>query len=102
MIAEPPVGNESLASLQKLLHADRILLILPKRDGIPSSEHPGWIADAQLLPAPEIQLLLTALDIDATVSYTRKTPVWKQNGLEVDPKISAPVQLQRIRTMHPG
>ncbi len=93
VIAEPPVGSETLESVQRLLHADRILLILPKRDGIPSSEHPGWIADAQLLPAPEIQLLLTALDIDATVSYTRKTPVWKQNGLEVEPKISAPVQL---------
>ena len=85
--------------LAQLLRADRVLLILPKRDGVPSREHPGWISDAQLLPAPEIQLLLTALDIDATVSYTRKVVVWEQNGLEVYPKISAPVQLLESKHM---
>ncbi len=99
VIAEPPVGAESLDLLAQLLRADRVLLILPKRDGIPSREHPGWISDAQLLPAPEIQLLLTALDIDATVSYTRKVVVWEQNGLEVYPKISAPVQLLESKHM---
>jgi hypothetical protein len=101
VIAEPPVGNETLESVQRLLHADRVLLILPKRDGIPSREHPGWIADAKLLPAPEIQLLLTALDIDATLAYTRKTVVWKQNALDVEPKISAPVQLLESSAMQP-
>jgi hypothetical protein len=100
VIAEPPVGNESLASLEKFLRADRLLLILPKRDGVPSREHPGWISDAQLLPAPEIQLLLTALDIDATVSYTRKAVVWK-NEFGADPEISAPVQLLESDNMQP-
>src|SRR5207342_3447196 len=43
VIAEPPVGSETFDSVQDLLRADRVLLILPKRDGIPSRDHPGWI-----------------------------------------------------------
>jgi hypothetical protein len=90
-----------LDSLVDLLRADRVLLILPKRDGIPSRQHPGWIADSKPLPAPEIQLLLTALDIDAMVSYQPQTPVWKQNGLDVAPEIVAPVQLLKSDNMQP-
>ena len=41
MIAEPPVGAESLDLLAQLLRADRVLLILPKRDGVPSARASG-------------------------------------------------------------
>jgi hypothetical protein len=101
VIAEPPLDEGSLDSLVQLSQAHRVLLVLPKRDGTPSREHPGWIAEAKLLPAPPIQLLLTALDIDATVSYTRQAVVWKPNVLDVEPKIPSPVQLVESKDMQP-
>ena len=77
VIAEP----EALGEVQRLIDVDRVLLVLPKREGIPSRAHPGWIADNFLRSEGEIQDVLLILDIDAAIAYTRKAPVWKQNEL---------------------
>jgi hypothetical protein len=89
VIAEP----EDLDQAERHIDADRVLLVLPKREGTPSRTHPGWIADHTLRSESEIQDVLLTLDIDAAIAYTRKAPVWKQNELGVTPEIAAPVQL---------
>ena len=97
VIAEP----EELDEVQRLLDAGTVLLVLPKREGIPSHTHPGWIADSALRSETEIQEILTMLDLDATIAYTRQTPVWKHNELGVTPKIAAPIQLINAEGMWP-
>jgi hypothetical protein len=97
VIAEP----EALGEVQRLIDVDRVLLVLPKREGIPSRAHPGWIADNFLRSEGEIQDVLLILDIDAAIAYTRKTPAWKQNELGVTPEIAAPVQLITAEGMWP-
>jgi len=89
VIAEP----EELDEAERHIDADRVLLVLPKREGTPSRSHPGWIADHALRSESEILNVLSTLDIDAAIAYTRKAPVGKQNELGVTPEIAAPVQL---------
>jgi hypothetical protein len=82
--------------------AERVLLILPKREGTPSQSHPGWISDSNLMPEAEIQSILDAVRIDATIAYTRKPVVWSKNAFGVDPQMVAPVQLIRSHSMEPS
>src|SRR5262249_24090351 len=101
VIAEPPVVTGIQDAIPLDLHADRTLLILPKRTGIPSRDHPGWIADANFVDEGAIQALLNMNAVDATLASTRKAVTWKQNMLGVAPEIAAPVQLIRSDTMQP-
>ena len=97
VIAEP----EALDEAQRLLDADTVLLVLPKREGTPSRNHPGWIADSALRSESEIRDILNMLDIEAAIAYTRQTPVWKHNELGVTPEIAAPIQLIAANGMWP-
>ena len=101
VIAEPEMTPEILSEAQRLLDAETVLLVLPKREGTPSRTHSGWIADSALRSETEIQEILTMLDLDATIAYTRQAPVWKHNELGVTPQIAAPIQLITAQGMWP-
>jgi hypothetical protein len=102
VIAEPRLGTiEGLSAVEGLLAARTVLLVLPKRIGLPSREHPGWIAQSRVVPQPEAQLLLNALDIDAEVARVQGVSAWKQNTFGTDPVIAMPMQLLRSKTLQP-
>lgn len=66
VVAEPAAGNPDADRRlsQLVLGAPRVLLVLPKWWGVPSTRRQGWLADVELLPVDEVADVLGALGID--------------------------------------
>lgn len=65
VVAEPAIGDaEANRRLTALLSAaPRVLVVLPKWWGTPSTEHPGWLGDVSLLPADEVADLVAMVGL---------------------------------------
>ena len=68
VIAEPVAGGAAAdRRLTELLGgAPRVLLVLPKWWGEGDPEHEGWLDAVALLPAEEVEAVVTALGLDAS------------------------------------
>jgi len=101
VIAEPARTIDTLRLLPELLRARRILLVLPKREGDPSQNHPGWIANWRPINPNEAASVLEFLGIEAEAAQVPDVKSWTRNDLGVSPRLPGPVQLIRSKPMRP-
>jgi hypothetical protein len=73
VVLEPDLSSAaSSARLAQLLHtADRALVLLPKWTGRPDPAHPGWLGEVELLPASNVEQVLSALGLEG---HLRRRP----------------------------
>jgi hypothetical protein len=79
--------------------APRLLLVLPKRTGFPDPKRPRWLGMADLLPLEDVQRVLDALEIDASVLRPAE-PLGAWKGDLPAPALDAP-QLLRSEELAP-
>ncbi len=75
-LLEPRLGRDEASEgrLDEIASAARrLLLVLPKRDGIPSFRPRGWLEYAGILPPDEIESVLAVADLDASVFRPART-----------------------------
>lgn len=68
--------------------APLLLVVLPKRTGLPDPARPRWVASAGLLPIADAQRVLDALEIDAKVIRPKQATAW--TGELPAPTLEAP------------
>jgi hypothetical protein len=70
-LLEPRIGDEDARGEGRVNEiagaAQRLLVVLPKRTGIPELAHRGWLAHVALLPPADVDRVLKAMDLEATV-----------------------------------
>jgi hypothetical protein len=70
-VLEPALGKEDARARAHLRDireaAPRLLVVLPKRDGLPDTFRRGWLESVQYAPLEEAQRILEALGVEATV-----------------------------------
>ncbi len=97
IVAEPSpfVQPQAFATL---LNAKRVLLVLPKWNGIPSRTHHGWIDKA--IPVGSAG---ATLGLAAKADLIRSGPVaaWTRNDVGPDPTLAEPVQLMTSTQLQP-
>jgi hypothetical protein len=101
IVAEPHLSARSLAAADKLLHADAVLLILPKWEGVESKTHSGWISDADLTSFITVQMALDLVDKRGQMVRGPGTDQWDHDELGIRPSLAAPMQYIRSETLHP-
>jgi hypothetical protein len=101
IIAEPRLSFETPSPLRRLLDARATLLILPKWQGEPSKQKPGWISSAEPRSVGEAALLLNMAVKGADVFRRDDVDRWNRNDLKVTPSIDGPVQLIRSGRLQP-
>jgi hypothetical protein len=92
VIAEPPPGAKTEATIRALLKADSILLILPKWTGAPSTRKAGWLGEAALVPPAAVDWVLNLVAPQADAQQVDQA-VWTSNSLKIAPTLQAPIQL---------
>ena len=101
VLAEPEFHGAADRAQQALLHARTVLLVLPKWLGQPDSSKPGWIAQADALPAFVPQsVLTTALGHGEVVRPAGKI-TWNDNEIGLLPHLTEPVQLVSSAWLRP-
>jgi hypothetical protein len=93
VVAEPELDRGAESAVTALLKAPTALLILPKWQGEASEAHPGWLADAALVPPLAADLVLNMVVPGGTVTRTAAVPRWTVNALGEAPSLDPPVQL---------
>lgn len=100
VIAEPAAGTpDADRRLRDLaLAAPRVLLVLPKWWGTPSTRHPGWLRGVELLPTDEVTDVLAALGMQRDRFARGDEPIGapvtirhSPQALTVDPEWDEPV-----------
>lgn len=99
IVAEPDVWRlTSRNDAAKLVHAPRLLLVLPKWQGSPDERRPGWVADVK--PAPLFAAQQTLALVAGTNSIVIRDDwptTWQHNEIGVTPAQTTPV-VQMIRS----
>ena len=101
VLAEPPASLALLGSLDDLLKAPTVLLILPKWHGAESTSHKGWVADVEPAPPAEAEWVLRLAAPSGTVTRVQSASAWSVNALGAAPDLHAPLQLVRSDKLHP-
>lgn len=104
-LLEPRLGAEDPRTEGRLDEiggaAGRLLLVLPKREGVPDLERRGWIEHERLLPPDEVDRVLEALDLEATVFRpARRLEAGSWKGSLPAPELRDP-QLVRSKALTP-
>lgn len=105
VLAEPRLGpadvdTASPARLAAIVDAGRgVLVVLPKRSGVPDRLRPRWIAGAELLPEDVAARVLDAAGVEGTVVRPARPAVGWRGELPV-PQLDAP-QLVRTDDLDP-
>jgi len=91
-LLEPRVGpgDDARGALFEAVDAASplLLVVLPKREGLPDPARPRWLAAAGLLPAADAQRVLDALGLEAKVVRPRQATAWR--GALPAPTLDAP------------
>ena len=105
ILDEPDLNRLDDADRLKLMTAPRLLLILPKWQGIADEGRPAWIAEAKPvspLVAQQTAALVTAMIKGDSDIIRREWPAgWSVNTLGIKPTGSGIVQLLRSRSLRP-
>jgi hypothetical protein len=102
MLAEPLLERTSTrdedALRRAVTAADGALLVLPKWRGEEDPERPGWIAEASLRPAVQVDRLLDLFDAgDARVVRPGTATGWRTELVDGAPSLTAPQLLETSR-----
>lgn len=98
ILAEPEIVGQSL---DDLLHAPNVLLILPKRSGLPDGSRPHWINKNAVLPAAAAEAALRSAVAGGDVVRPDAAAPWSVNGLGIAPDMPAPLQLMTSSRLTP-
>ncbi len=103
VLAEPRPGLGPPDLGRMIASAPALLLVLPKWRGVPSTRHPGWIADADLVPIGQADWALSlVLPKSRLVRRPGAVERWTVNGYrDLSPTLAAPVQLVRAEGLKP-
>lgn len=93
VIAEPITKLGAVNPLYELMFAKKILFVLPKWDAKKDTKHRGWAKSVRLKSRFEVGLSLNFVVYKGKVERVSKVEKWTTNTLNIDPKISTPVQL---------
>ncbi len=104
-LLEPRVGDVDPRGEGRLdeigSSARRLLVVLPKRAGSLDPKRPGWIAEEHLLPPEDVDRVLEALDLEATVFRpARRAEAGAWEGSLPAPELRDP-QLVRSEALTP-
>ncbi|MFO1056727.1 MAG: DUF4350 domain-containing protein [Dongiaceae bacterium] len=101
VVAEPRTDEAGLADAGFLLgEGFDLVLVLPKRGGVPQPSHPGWLAATRLLDVATVARVLALVDADAAVVRPARAPSWTVRELRALPTLPAP-QLMVSRKLRP-
>ena len=98
ILAEPETVGPAL---DDLLHAPNVLLILPKRSGLPDKAHPHWIDKNAVLPAAVAEAALRSAVAGGEVVRPDSVASWTTNGLGIAPDVPEPPQLMKSTRLTP-
>jgi hypothetical protein len=101
VVAEPELPLPGDPAVEQLLHARHVLLVLPKWAGTADSGHAGWIDLAIPLAEAQARWTLELVDKTATVARLDGVDTWNHNDLDIDPILTAPVQLIKSAALTP-
>jgi hypothetical protein len=101
VIAEPDLGSKNEETIRTLLRANTVLLVLPKRRGLPNEKHTGWIRQVENVSTVTAQSTLRIVASSGEVLRLNGTETWTKNALGITPNIVTPVQLMRGDQMTP-
>jgi hypothetical protein len=82
-------------------NADRVLVILPKWYGYPSSSHLGWISDAALLPIISGDQTIRRAGATGRTARVARPENWTTNMIGVSPELASPVQVIQDTKLRP-
>jgi hypothetical protein len=94
IVAEPQLGAEDAEALlgQLVTDAPRVLVVLPKRAGLPGEHKRTWLEETWLRPPARAAQVLDAAGLAGEVTRVAST-TFTTNELGVAPTIGGPVQL---------
>ena len=101
VIAEPQFHLPVTGADRALLGAPKVLLVLPKWQGQPDRDHPGWIGEADPLPPFVPQAVLSIAAGAGQVVRPDKPVTWQRNDIGFAPHLAAPVQLMTGTKLRP-
>jgi hypothetical protein len=101
VVAEPNTGTQAEEAVRALLNAPVILFVLPKWNGIPSEEHPGWLRVVGQRPLSDAQAALNLIAPGATVVRESGSFSFSTNTLNLAPNVRTPTQLVRGAGLQP-
>jgi hypothetical protein len=101
VVAEPRADEAGLSRAGLLIdQATNLLLVLPKRAGVPQRDHPGWLAAGRLLDTDAVARVLALFDEDGSVVRPDHAPAWTTHDLRALPTLAAP-QLMVSQKLEP-
>ncbi|HWE73920.1 MAG TPA: DUF4350 domain-containing protein [Stellaceae bacterium] len=98
ILAEPQIVGQSL---DDLLHASNVLLILPKRTGLPDGSNPRWIDKNAVLPEAVAEAALRSAVAGGEIVRPDTASTWTTNGLGIAPDMPAQPQLMKSSRLTP-
>lgn len=98
ILAEPQIVGQSL---DDLLHASNVLLILPKRAGLPDKSNPRWIDKNAVLPDAVPEAALRSAVAGGEIVRPDNTASWTIDGLGIAPDVPSPLQLMKSSRLTP-
>ncbi len=101
VIAEPLTKFGAVSPLYKLMHAEKILFVLPKWDAVKDTKHNGWAKTVRLKSMFEVGMSLNFAISKGTIERATKVEKWITNVFNIDPKITTPVQLIKSDKLTP-
>jgi hypothetical protein len=90
VIAEPTVQALTEPGFNRLLEAPNILYVLPKRQGIPSKNQPGWLRAVDLVARGQVDRALSPIDSNGGIRRLDGEIRWTTNRLGPTPDIAGP------------
>lgn len=101
VVAEPRADADGLARTKALLgQGGDVLLVLPKRAGVPLAANPGWLGAARLLDLAAVDRVMALVDEAALVVRPSAPPAWPIQDLRATPTLPSP-QLVVSRQLEP-
>lgn len=101
VLDEPSQSVFGDAFRAKLKSAKRILLILPKREGVPDRDHEGWIADSTPIAVTLPEAALFPLDSAAKIDRAPPPTRFDVDALGFAPTLVEPAQFAKSTVMKP-
>ncbi len=101
VIAEPWPMLQPVETFRPLLDAKIVLLILPKRTGTASENHPEWLGKAAVLPDTVAAAVLDLAVPKGDILRPATIGDWTKNDLGPVPSLVAPIQLMRSDRLRP-
>ena len=90
ILAEPDTGGDERQPIEELLQAERVLVVLPKYEAVPSLLNSSWAGNVRRISAKYISEVLHQVTKTGTVQQLDASPPWLPSGLGPEPDLPRP------------